>query len=698
MEAALTPAAGPSPSRPLDPAVVAGAMRAATAAVAAAGTPAAALDAAIAALEERLQPCFVAALVCEHDRLWLVGSHGYAAIPDGLRLDTGVVGRAVRSRRTQYVPDLAADPDYVEVAKGVASELAVPLELDGDVVGVLNVETVAPLPRAAAKLARPLAAALAPVLAELRSRRVLDLSALSRLCVRLSSLRDAREIAEIGAAALTRILPVETTQVLLRAETGELVALAGGRAARDAPELLAPELVRLLRDELEQSVVVGALDLERRAAGAARTVVVLPLRANGEELGLLVGTSRRPAALGREQREVAAVLAAQMAASLDAALALDRERRSALTDPLTALLNRRGFEATLEQGLALAHAERLPLSVAVLDFDDFKEVNDRAGHEFGDALLREVGHVLRRVVPDGAGAARLGGDEFVVMLPGVDAESARTVVERVRGLPVGGLDEAGFPLRVSAGVSTYPFDGGVGTELVRAADQALYEAKAQGKNCVVAFRDLVRAAGAHGAPPAMRDRRGGALDSGALVEAIEAAAAIWREHGVARVLERLSKSLTFVVGATGCNVSRVVGARLVDVVAHALRDVPLSADSSYLIDEFPLTKAVLESLQARSISFLDDDLDRSEAFVLRELEMSCALLLPLAIHGRAWGLVELYDMRLRRYTPEQQALAEFLVTAAGARLEALGDDATAPHRLPLYRVPDAPQGRRRELT
>ena len=120
--------------------------------------------------------------------------------------------------------------------------------------------------------------------------------------------------------------------------------------------------------------------------------------------------------------------------------------------------------------------------------------------------------------------------------------------------------------------------------------------------------------------------------------------------------------------------SRVVGARLVDVAAHALRDSLLAADTSYLIDEFPVTKAVLEKLETGSISFLDNDLDRSEAFVLRDLEMSCALLMPLVVDGRAWGLVELYDMRLRRYTREQQAIAEFLVGVAAHRLEALGDD------------------------
>ena len=64
------------------------------------------------------------------------------------------------------------------------------------------------------------------------------------------------------------------------------------------------------------------------------------------------------------------------------------------------------------------------LSLVVLDCDDFKDVNDRAGHEFGDALLCEVGVVLRRTCPAGRSAARLGGDEFVVMLPGADADAA----------------------------------------------------------------------------------------------------------------------------------------------------------------------------------------------------------------------------------------------------------------------------------
>jgi len=695
MEAAASAPGSSPPLRPLEAACLADAAGAAAAAIAVETAPAAALDAALGVLHERLGGAFVAAHVLEHDRLWLVGGRGDAVVPDGLPVTAGIVGRAVRTGRTQYVPDLTADPDNVEAARGASSELAVPLSVDGEVVGALTIETVAPLPEDASKLVRPLAAALAPVLARIRDVRVLDLPALSRLAVYLSSLRDPREIVEIAAATLGRILPVETTQVCLRAESGLLEITAGRRTEDGAPEPLSLDIVEALRRRGQHGPVIEQIDVVRAAlelpvAPLIRSIVVIPLRANGVELGLLIGSSRRLHELDRQQTEVAALFAAQVAATLDATLALGRERRSALTDPLTGLLNRRGFEVELERALVEARDERSPLSLWVLDFDDFKDVNDRAGHEFGDALLREVGHVLTRVLPHGASAGRLGGDEFVVMLPGVDVEEAEIVTCEVRDRLFGGLDEAGFPLRASIGIASYPFDGGTGSQLLRAADQALYEAKAKGKNCVVGFRWLVRdaAAGGAAAETAAQERRGGALDSAALSRAGEAALVVWREPTVQGVVERLCKALTFAVGATGCNISRVTGAHLVDVAAHALRDVQLAADFVYVIDDFPVTRAVLDLMEARSISFLDDDLDRAEAFVLRDLEMSCALLLPLVVAGRAWGLVELYDMRLRRYTSEQQSVAEFLVGMAGNRIEALGDDGESPAGRTLYRVPD----------
>ena len=90
--------------------------------------------------------------------------------------------------------------------------------------------------------------------------------------------------------------------------------------------------------------------------------------------------------------------------------------------------------------------------------------------------------MFARSLPEGALAARLGGDEFVVMLPDAGADAAEALGGQIRSVLAAGLTDAGFPLRISAGIATYPFDGAKPTSLLRAADQALYAAKNAGKD------------------------------------------------------------------------------------------------------------------------------------------------------------------------------------------------------------------------
>jgi diguanylate cyclase (GGDEF)-like protein len=655
------------------------------------------LRAALRVLHEDLASAGAAVFVVEHGRLWLADSCGFAVVPDGVGFDEGIVGRSVRSGQPELVPDVLLDPDYVDVAPGVVSELALPLlAADGTAVGVLDIETSLALPEGAELAATPLASALAPLAAALAGAGAGDVAALARLFVYLGSLRDPRGIAQVVARSLSRVLPVETCQLLLAGDDGELVEFADWSSGPDVEEPVAPALIRTLRDRIEARTVLEVVDVSalrdapHPPPAGVRSMVLAPLRAGGHELGLLVGTSRSARSFERHHVEGAALLAAHAGASLDAAFALDRERLSALTDPLTGLTNRRGFEMRLEAGLQRAQEERWPLSLVELDCDDFKEFNDRAGHGFGDAVLKEIGDVLIAVVPESGEAARLGGDEFVVMLPGVDAEAAHRIACDLQTRLIAGLADAGFPLRLSAGVATYPYDADRSSQLVRVVDQALYEAKALGKGHVVSFRELVRD-GHDGtsalAPGSDRRRGGGGIDPALLEKTVEAATAIWAESDAEDALRRLAQGLTFVIGATGCVVSRVDGPNLVDQVRHALRDVDLGDEVAYLIDDFPVTKDVLESGHARAISFLDEDLDRGEAFVLRELQMNCCLLLPLRVDDRSWGLVEVYDMRMRRFEGEERAIAEFLVGIAGKRLEALDETIAARRRLPMFRLP-----------
>src|SRR5919201_523083 len=158
--------------------------------------------------------------------------------------------------------------------------------------------------------------------------------------------------------------------------------------------------------------------------------------------------------------------------------------RLALTDPLTGLGNHRHFHERLERELRHARERGLPLTLCLVDVDDFKRVNDRFGHPVGDRILSQLATRLRQ----SGEAFRLGGDEFALLLPGYHEEAALTaassVVERIGALQ---LDHAGS-ITVSAGLATSPYHASDRDELIRLADSALYWAKEYGKNRVRAFR------------------------------------------------------------------------------------------------------------------------------------------------------------------------------------------------------------------
>ena len=125
-----------------------------------------------------------------------------------------------------------------------------------------------------------------------------------------------------------------------------------------------------------------------------------------------------------------------------------------------------------------------PLTLCLLDIDDFKLVNDRWGHPVGDHVLAQIATQLRR---DGE-AFRLGGDEFALLLPGEDTDSAREVARTILGRIERHQLNRGGSVTASAGLATFPDDGSTGGDLIQLADTALYWAKDEGKNRVRACR------------------------------------------------------------------------------------------------------------------------------------------------------------------------------------------------------------------
>ncbi|MBI4576286.1 MAG: sigma 54-interacting transcriptional regulator [Planctomycetes bacterium] len=158
--------------------------------------------------------------------------------------------------------------------------------------------------------------------------------------------------------------------------------------------------------------------------------------------------------------------------------------RQATTDPLTGLYNRAYFEQCLENELRFAKDTGTPLSLVMADIDYFKILNDRYGHQVGDQVLAQTGGIVKARTRDLDCSARYGGEEFVVILPQTDAKDAQVVAEKIRaGIADASFTDQDISLTVSLGIASFPVNAASAAELIRRADQALYQAKKDGKNC-----------------------------------------------------------------------------------------------------------------------------------------------------------------------------------------------------------------------
>jgi diguanylate cyclase (GGDEF)-like protein len=192
--------------------------------------------------------------------------------------------------------------------------------------------------------------------------------------------------------------------------------------------------------------------------------------------------------LGEEKR-LLTMVAKLTAVALTHVTRLRTVEELADVDGLTGVNNKRYFQARLQEELHKADPGT-PLSLLLLDIDHFKHYNDTNGHLDGDDVLRRVGQLLKGVVREDDVVARYGGEEFVVVYPGTGKQDAIRLAEGIREavafhvFPHGNRQPSGA-LTISGGVATFPADARSAVELVRAADQALYDAKASGRNRVI---------------------------------------------------------------------------------------------------------------------------------------------------------------------------------------------------------------------
>ncbi|TSK08096.1 MAG: diguanylate cyclase [Geobacter sp.] len=214
----------------------------------------------------------------------------------------------------------------------------------------------------------------------------------------------------------------------------------------------------------------------------------IPLSAHHETLGTLDlhHPKGMTAAELEKLRAKATSFAEQVALAIRSLQLREQLRELSIRDPLTGLLNRRHMEESLLREISRATRTKQPLSVLMMDVDLFKHFNDTYGHEAGDHVLKEFGHLLQKQVRESDIACRFGGEEFTLILPEADCETASDIGNRIRSAVmdlqlVVGRQPLGR-VTISGGIAVFPEDGDTIQQLLARADEALYDAKKNGRN------------------------------------------------------------------------------------------------------------------------------------------------------------------------------------------------------------------------
>ncbi|MFZ3208970.1 MAG: sensor domain-containing diguanylate cyclase [Geobacteraceae bacterium] len=220
-----------------------------------------------------------------------------------------------------------------------------------------------------------------------------------------------------------------------------------------------------------------------------KSFICVPLVMKNLTVGILYLDDFVPRQFDRKKMKLLSVLSSFAAMSIYNAQLHKRTKLMAITDSLTGLHNHRYFQQIYTQELTRAKRYKKPLSVVMMDVDDFKKFNDTYGHYSGDLVLKAIGKIIMRTMRRIDYAFRYGGEEFILILPDTRLAGALLVAERLRELIENETamvldDIAGSGVTVSLGVACYPDSGASREELFNKVDSLLYKAKDMGKNNV----------------------------------------------------------------------------------------------------------------------------------------------------------------------------------------------------------------------
>jgi len=432
-----------------------------------------------------------------------------------VKLGEGLTGWVAQHGEPLLIHDANADPrgSTIPGTEDVdESMLVVPMRYDERVVGVITLSKLglgqfdADHLRLLTILSDQAATALESARLLTRSqqlaselRRLLDMSG------ELSHSLDPRQVAGIIARHLAQAMGVDECAISYWDRVAERILTLGYYpgtmigAIEPSYDLTGfPETLRVLSEQVTSIVDVDDPSSDRAEVALMdhdgnHTLLMLPLVANGATIGLVELLARTHVTFDLIRIELARTMANEAAMALENARLYEAARNLADRDQLTGFYNHRYLHERLGEEIVRAQRSRLPVSLLMIDLDDFKLVNDTFGHLFGDRVLAWVAELMRSTLRVSDVGARYGGDEFAIILPDTDHAAAQRAAERIldacREHAFQGESRGPVPVGLSIGVASFPADGRTGPELISAADRALYRVKDSGGRGAEAARE-----------------------------------------------------------------------------------------------------------------------------------------------------------------------------------------------------------------
>jgi len=415
-----------------------------------------------------------------------------------LPLEQGVTGAAARLKKPVYSPDVLNDPLYVSSARNTRSELAVPLMVQDEVVGVLDCQsedanhfdndTIDLMTLFSTQASMALQNAR---LYSLERKRARQLEVINAIAQQTTAVLDQEELLVKACGLIQRSFRVGHVSVLLRDDDGLVLRASQGDFTASAPpggplpasDGLWGQALAAGKTLIDNDVRTGS---EPGLHQEARSRMCVPLVSFGQALGVLVLESEQTASFQESDVGSLEAVADICATAIQNAHYVDRVKQLAYLDGLTGIFNRRFFELRITEELDRARRFHSGMAVLMVDIDQFKRLNDDFGHLLGDEVLRQVSSIFCQQLRKIDVVCRYGGEEFSILLSQTNAQHALAVAEKLRRL-VENWQFPGVarPVTISAGVATFPEHGTSRDDLVKSADAGLYSAKQGGRNRVL---------------------------------------------------------------------------------------------------------------------------------------------------------------------------------------------------------------------